>query len=483
MATQTIIKTHPFGPRRTQRELKDAEAERASMTTRLREEVAEAEQRCHDLEQQLHHAQQQLLQQQQLQQEQHQAMEVCQRKSHPDDATFGNGGGGTAEAGSSGNGGALGAGRNARWPAGPEGAVRPLLSPASAAFPSVSPASHPLPPMLHLDPAHLLVEADLDVGFTRADIETELHQLGSELEWLCRNEELLRPASALIDITGNAAIPWGMVRAVPSDVLDALRPAFLGHTLLYWMTTTLWPDPLDQLGCAPFSLLDTVPAAGDAERNLLLLLRSHVARKWLPVVRRAMHMVSEAAGHQQDGPRRLGALLEQRDRPQDAGIKAVLSASVKAVDALAEWFWRYPYLAHSIKHNPFFSALLLRALQLGLMVQAAHPLLRLYVATPMVEQRDRMPASLDSVSQDALPRVRLVRKSGYVTQTGGGSFVLCSVRPGVRFDVQAAAAAGVATPAAGGQQHAAAAGPGGGVRPEWVLLKEEVVTWEWDALP
>ena len=39
----------------------------------------------------------------------------------------------------------------------------------------------PLPPVLPLDPAHLLVEADLDVGFTRSDIHHQIHEFGMAL--------------------------------------------------------------------------------------------------------------------------------------------------------------------------------------------------------------------------------------------------------------------------------------------------------------
>ncbi|EFJ45353.1 hypothetical protein VOLCADRAFT_94502 [Volvox carteri f. nagariensis] len=395
------------------------------------------------------------------------------------------------------------AGRDDNRPAGPmevdEHQPRvsaPTSPPTAAAAPRPLILPRPLPPVLHLDPAHLLVEADLEVGLTRSDIELELHKFSTNLAHLCHNEQLLNVADQLINLTIEAALPDHAERAIPGDALRAQRPSFLGHMLLYWMTVHLWPDPLSYFGCTPLKLLDSLPVpSGPEERNLLVLLRSHAARRWLPTMRRVVHLVTEAeARRQETSGRCFGrgwyADLEHQS-VKDAGVKAVRSSLISMVKALANWLVNFPGIESAVKHDAALHALLLHALQVGLVVQAAHPLLRLYVATPLVEEHRAAHAALDCASQGESRRVRLQPKytwHGKGKAVGGG--VLCSVQPGVRYDIKEAQACGIAVPARSAQRQegelsgdgvraggAAVAGDGGGGSGDpWVLLKEEVVT-------
>ncbi|GIL49464.1 hypothetical protein Vafri_5794 [Volvox africanus] len=337
-----------------------------------------------------------------------------------------------------------------------------------------------LPPVLHLDPAQLLVEADLDVGLTRADIQTELHQFASAVSWLCRQGMVQDVARSLAVFSMNAAIPEGSVVALPSmdDMVAAERPACLAHLLMFWMSNNVWAEPLKYVfGCNSLRLLETLlPAAGGAaEQNFHTLLRSHAARQWLHTMRGVLNEAFDAdsKGDWQGWHVRL---VSRNVQQQDRATRTALSVLKAMTEELAGWLRNCPRFANAVRNDPPFHLLLLRAFKLGLTVLAAHPLLRLYITVPRSEDRERRWIPVNLRTQEAGRKVLFVPKELIKLKQNGnnGIFVLCSLQPGVRYDdSQVAMPAGSTVPV---RNYAAAVNCSGSRE---VLLKEEVVTWEW----
>ncbi|GIL49470.1 hypothetical protein Vafri_5797 [Volvox africanus] len=477
---------------RDQRKLAEADKDRVSATTRFRQEIEQLEEQVGDLEQQL-----------QLQQQQQQKQPVTSgplNGQQDDDCMVVDEEGGAIVDNQ-----ADGAGLSSDWAA--------ASKPPPSRPPIRRAAAVPLPPVLHLDPAQLLVEADLDVGLTRADIQTELHQFASAVSWLCRQGKVQDVARDLAVFSMDAAIPEGSVVALPSmdDMVAAERPACLAHLLMFWMSNNVWVDPLRYLlGCNSLGLLETLlPAGGAAERNFDTLLRSHAARQWLHTLRGVFQEAAFDAESKGDLQGWHARLVSRNVQQQDRATSAAISGLKAMTEELAGWLHSsFPIVAIAVRTDLLFHLLLLRALKLGLTVLAAHPLLRLYVTMPpaVQQQGDRRfrPKPLDCTAQDAQRCRQFVpnqdSEDDMKHTAGDGRFVLCSLQPGVRYAYDGIEGAvlmtttgiavsvqqglGAATTATAGAARpyypAAAAAAGHPASSSSVLIKEEVVVWMWE---
>ncbi|KXZ53292.1 hypothetical protein GPECTOR_7g1186 [Gonium pectorale] len=320
-----------------------------------------------------------------------------------------------------------------------------------------------MPPILPLDPARLLVGCDPGIDFTTPDINQQVHEFTEQLFEMCNQPEPIRAAAALIDAYERAAIPRGAVGALPSNIMEVGRPAILAHVLMCWLQDEVWADPLQFLDSS-VRLGTPLPACGGPtpapERNLVALLESHAARSWLPVVRDSL----QAALDTDAGESPAGGLK------QSGGHEAAVQKSADTLcSSLANWLHNTPGFAEMVNTQAPFRRLLLRALHLGLFVKAAHPLLRLRVATPAFRiGPEGSPIPVDLTRQESQRRVRFTAACHEaICRTEAGPFVFYSTRPGVMYDAAAATAAGALGTVCGSSE-------------AMCLIKEEVVSWVWD---
>ncbi|KXZ53294.1 hypothetical protein GPECTOR_7g1188 [Gonium pectorale] len=411
------------------KQLEDAEKDKNLMIRRLRQEVTDAEVRADDLERLLSEA-------------------------STNSANSGSGAGGGA-AGAAAVAQRIADGANVGSDSGSE------RQPQAAAPPRGPALLARVPPVLSPDPAQLLLGYNPEVGFATSDIDLQVHEFAEHLSQMCNQPEPIRTAAALIDFYKNSTVPRGAVGAIPSNIMEVGRPAILAHVLMHWLQDEVWADPLRFLDSS-VRLGTPLPACGGPtpapERNLVALLESHAARSWLPVVRGSLQ-----------APPSTGACAWGGDQTQSCGIEASVQKSAALMsNRLAVWLRHYPSVAEMVKSRRLFLQLLLRALHMGLFVKAAHPLLRLRVATPVPHLgREGSLLPLDPTRQESLRRVRFTTYDREAIRgTGARPFVLYSTRPAVLYDAAAAAAAG-------------ALGTVGGSSEAMCLIKEEVVSWMW----
>ncbi len=303
-------------------------------------------------------------------------------------------------------------------------------------------------------------------------------------------------AGAALDPGGNGAglssaeapLAPGHAGGCESPPVAPESSALLTHALLHWLHENVWRDPLPYL--RDRLELDE-QTHGSAAANTLALLRNRTARRWEKVATKV-----ERAWKESGVPSSKGSCCSGSGG--GAGAEAVCKGACEVHALLCTWLCHQAgcdRLEQQLLSDQRLRLLSLRALRLGLHVEAAHPLLRLHVSQPPgLTAREHL---LSAACQPLLPAlhsaVRLydiqqeaaVRGGGVGADGAGGEeacgggdgatgegavvrvrrVLLCTMRPAVCFRGEGAG---------GGQ---GAAGWSYGYRSAGVLVREDVMAW------